>query len=227
MLSLIQDFLPSLKNHFLVQILHPEQDHRAYTFSAQERLNINICKDRLYWHTIFRVNYTSYDLRRAQDTINLKTHSDIMMVNTDWSDLQDSTSSNSTHPYRYAWVIGIFHVNVTHRADGHSRWSDQQRLEVLWVRWFELDTERHCGGWSTSRLPALTFVDDNRSGVSAFGFVDPKDVIRGVHVIPSFFSDDMLSDTTLLPSLARIHNENFKSVEDRRSLDYEIYYVNV
>ena len=150
-----------------------------------------------------------------------------MLLNTNFSGMQDGTSSNLTHPYRYARVIGIFHANIIHRADDHSHWSDQRRLEVLWVRWFELDTERHCGGWSTSRLPALTFVDDNRSGVSAFGFVDPKDVIRGVHVIPSFFSDDMLSDTTLLPSLARIHNENFKSVEDRRSLDYEIYYVNV
>jgi len=151
-----------------------------------------------------------------------------MVLNTNWSDEQDSSSSNSAHPYRYARVIGIFHVNVTHRADDHSRWSDQERFEVLWVRWFELDTERHCGGWSTSRLPALTFVeDDNRSGLSAFGFVDPKDVIRGVHVIPSFVSDDMSSDTTRLPSLARIHSENFKSVEDRRSLDYERYYVNV
>jgi hypothetical protein len=151
-----------------------------------------------------------------------------MMLNADWSDMQDSTSSNSSHPYRYARVIGIFHVNVTHRADDHSSWSDQQRFEVLWVRWFELDTERRHGGWSTSRLPALTFVeDDDRSGLSAFGFVDPKDVIRGVHIIPSFVSDDMWSDATLLPSLARIHSENLKSVEDRRSVDYAIYYVNV
>ena len=38
--------------------------------------------DHIYHHHLFRVNYTAYDVRRAQDTINPRTdHRDIIAVN--------------------------------------------------------------------------------------------------------------------------------------------------
>ena len=38
--------------------------------------------DRLYRHRIFRINYTTYDVQRAQDVINPHTsHQDIVVLN--------------------------------------------------------------------------------------------------------------------------------------------------
>jgi len=42
----------------------------------------------------------------------------------------------------------------------------------------------HFGGWKTKRLHRVGFVDGNDS--AAFGFLDPQEVIRGIHLIPAF-----------------------------------------
>lgn len=54
---------------------------------------------------MLHINFTSYNVRCNQDTINPHTNSNIMMLASDPDD---------EHPYLYAWVIGIFHVKVQH-----------------------------------------------------------------------------------------------------------------
>ena len=92
--------------------------------------------DRIYRHHLFHVNYTTYDVCRAQDTINSRTdHCDIMLL----------APLDSAHPFLYAHVLGIFHANIIYSGPGSKDYI-ARRLEILWVRWFEvrLIQYRHC-----------------------------------------------------------------------------------
>jgi hypothetical protein len=56
--------------------------------------------DTIYQHSILRINYTTYDVRRSQDMINPKTdHRDVLLLAAD--------VHGGGHEYRYARVIGI------------------------------------------------------------------------------------------------------------------------
>jgi hypothetical protein len=132
--------------------------------------------DRLYQHNILRINYTTYDVRRKQDSVNPATpHRDIMVL--------ANTDNESDHPFLYARVIGIFHVNVVYTG-GRTVDYRPRKFEFLWVRWFENDTSMPASSWSRSHLDRLCFPPMARD--DAFGFLDPADVVRGCHVIPAF-----------------------------------------
>jgi len=73
-------------------------------------------------------------------------------------------------------------------------------------------------GWKICRLPKIGFVPDHPdAGSPAFGFLDPAQVIRGVHLIPSFMEE--LTGNLLGPSSARLEHEG--------DLDWLCYYVNM
>lgn len=135
----------------------------------------------MYAHQIVRLNYTTYDVRRAQDVINPKTsHCNIMLLSKDpiTSLEEDASEEPSTkHPFLYAQVIGIYHVNVIYTGPGMVNYSPT-RFDFLWVRWYEHIPQ------GSNRLDQLTFPAMSSEG--AFGFVDPTDVLRSCHIIPSF-----------------------------------------
>jgi len=132
--------------------------------------------DRLYMHNILRINYTTYDVRRKQDTINPGTsHRDVIVM--------AETEDEGDHPYLYARVIGILHANVVYTGGTRVDYTPR-KYEVLWVRWFEHDTTAPAGSWSHSRLDRLHFPPMARD--DAFGFLDPADIVRGCHMIPAF-----------------------------------------
>lgn len=121
-----------------------------------------------------RINYTTYDVRRAQDSINPNTdHRDIMLLS--------DTPNSAAHPFCYARVLGIFHANVIYNGPGLVDYQPR-RLEFLWVRWFEV-IESH-QEQDACKLDALRFVP--MAADDAFGFVDPIDVLRSCHLIPNF-----------------------------------------
>jgi hypothetical protein len=161
-------------------------------------------QDRIYLHNVLRVNYTTYDVRRKQDTVNPNTsHSDIMVL--------ADNNDDSDHPFLYARVIGIFHVNSVYvggpTVDYHPR-----KVEVLWVRWFEYDVDAPTGSWSDCRLDRLRF--PLMAGEHSFGFLDPADVVRGCHIIPAFSTKKRYSDGRGISQCARDAN------------DWESYYLN-
>ena len=169
-------------------------------FTADQRNTISFVQNRIYRHKVLRVNYTTYDLHRAQDALNPRTHADVMV-------LAHEDDSEYPHPYWYARIIGIFHVNVRYQAR-------LRRINVLWVRWLarSMDTTSI---WATKRLPRVGFYDS--SDPSAFGFLDPESIIRGVHLIPAFTYGQT---SELLPhSIARQPSENHE--------DWEWFYVNM
>lgn len=81
-------------------------------------------------------------MHHDQDSVNLRTHPDIMML----------ASDGATHPYLYARVIGMFHVMVYRVGDDLKGKDDTEPglIHVLWVQWFDLDT-RAPGGFKACR----------------------------------------------------------------------------
>ncbi|KAG2051490.1 hypothetical protein BDR06DRAFT_1061210, partial [Suillus hirtellus] len=129
----------------------------------------------LFFVNTLQINYTSYNLQCQQDLINPHNHADIMVLSGD-------SESCSTHPYWYARVLRIFHVNVLDLRS--SRANPQKTLmEILFVRWFD-PVWQYRSGNKAARLPKFAFVPEMDN--SAFGFVDPALVICGVHLIPAF-----------------------------------------
>ncbi|KAJ3724663.1 hypothetical protein C8R42DRAFT_539343, partial [Lentinula raphanica] len=141
-------------------------DHSAVLFE----------NNRLYRHKVVRINYTTYDLRRNQDSINPRTHPHIMVLSPEGSD----------HPFTYGRVIGIFHANVRIQRVRGSRLvptAGFKHVDFLWVRWFQYDTS-FAAGWKAKRLHRIQFYDG--WDPLAFGFLDPASVVRGIHLIPAF-----------------------------------------
>jgi hypothetical protein len=158
---LFQEFIPRLKSHLLGRFLKTRFDSNETVFSESERNTVQIIGDRIYSAKIFCVNYTTYDLRCDQDSMNPCTHCNVMVISPE--------DEPNAHPFWYAWVLGVFHVNVLHtgaRSSNHSI----QHVEFLWVRWFGIEPKYRSGS-SIAQLPKIGFVPD--SDDSAFGFLDP------------------------------------------------------
>lgn len=116
-----------------------------------------------------RVLYTTYDLRRAVDIIDIKSRPNVL------APAHYSQGTEVQHPFWYAKVLGIFHSKVSFDQKPH------QRMDYLWVRWYAWETSSP-GGWSSKVLDRLTFDDRDHQ----FGFLDPAVVIRGIHLIPAW-----------------------------------------
>jgi hypothetical protein len=96
---------------------------------------------------------------------------------------ENEEENEDPHPYWYARILGIYHVNVRYIGPNRTISHEPQRMEFLFVRWFGRDpTPRP--GWKTKRLFCLGFVPGNDE--TAFGFINPAQVIRSVHLIPAF-----------------------------------------
>ncbi|KAG2052923.1 hypothetical protein BDR06DRAFT_1009062 [Suillus hirtellus] len=199
----IKNFLPKLKDHILYRLQKLDISHCDHTFTDEEHNSVIIPNNIIYSIQTMQVYYTTYDLRREHNTINPRAHADIMVV---------SGEMIPTHPYWYACVLGIYHME-TWVNDG-SR-PVKQHLEVLWVRWLA-PLCNHKSGIKNARLPKLAFVDESDADV--FGFLDPGQVVRGVHLIPAFASECGTSSLCYGQSLAHPGGE-----ED----DWEEHYVGI
>jgi len=168
-----QDFIPRLKDHLLARIRGIEYTGDEFDFTDEDRDQISIANNKMYEHSVLRINYTTYDLRREQDSLNSRTHADIMVLSHE--------TDETRHPYWYARIIRIFHVDVWDYNDASM--AKPCRMNVLFVRWFGRDPSYNFG-FSAKRLPRIGFL--RGKDPCAFGFVDPDVVIRGVHLIPGF-----------------------------------------
>ena len=173
----------------------------------RQRDSIHIIRNRIYAHKVLRINFTTYDMRRCQDSINPRNHPDIM--------LHAPTNDPSNHPYWYARVIGVFHALVSRRSHlGIGPPTPPRNVEFVWVRWFTLDTTAP-GGFETRRLHRIKFISHEDENL--FGFIDPNDIIRAVHLIGAFAFG---RTKELLPrSIARQKSE--------KDEDWKYYYVNM
>jgi hypothetical protein len=190
-----------LKDHLLARLRGLRFSGDNDPFTPEERSQVRFVHNRLYQHKTLRVNYTSYDLRRCQDSLNPRTHPNIMVLSHEDDD--------DAHPYWYARIIGIFHALVQHPDH-----LEPVSMDFLWVRWYGRHIE-HRSGWKAKHLPRIGFIDSD--GDLPFGFLDPIDVIRGCHLIPAFHYGR--TEELLAPSIARLPAENDE--------DWLFYYVNM
>jgi len=164
----------------LSRLLGYKYDGDELDFTPADRRNILITNNTIYRHKVLRVNYTTYDLRRAQDSLNprIPGHGDVMVLSP-----ENEEENKDPHPYWYARILGIYHANVRYIGSNRTVSREPQRMEFLFVRWFGREpTPRP--GWKAKRLICLGFVPGNDE--TAFGFIDPAQVIRSVHLIPAF-----------------------------------------
>ena len=140
--------------------------------------SIHIIGDRLYRHGLMCLNYTTYDVRRAQDIVKPSTsHCNIMLL----ADRSSDSDGVAHHPYVYARVLGIFHANVTYVGPDMVNYRSC-RIDFLWVRWYQYVDEG--AGWDASTMDRICFPP--MADKHTFDFVDPDDVLRGCHIIPQF-----------------------------------------
>lgn len=185
-----------------------EYDGDERQFSDSERNDLrfinNLCRVRQPRR--FQVNYTTYDVRRDQDSMRPGYNCNVMTLSREEGD--------HIHPFWYTQVLRAYHIQVLHTGP-QARNRSPQTLEVLWVRWLGVDPA-YRWGLHDARLPKVGFVPTTDD--SAFGFLDPSFVIRGCHLIPAFAqgrSDALLRHG---PSVARFGQE----VDD-----WECFYVNM
>lgn len=220
----LQNFLPQLKEHLLPRIKDVMQKGRVDQQSSEnpifiddddsipgEAKQIFFKNDRLYRHRIFRINYTTYDVRRSQDVINPHTsHRDIMVIRDDSGDSEsgESKGEDSSDKYLYARVLGVYHANVVYTGPGSLDYQPR-RMDFLWVRWFQPAIP---GGWNSRRLECIKFYPVKHK--HAFGFLDPADVIRACHIIPR-------------TAMGRLYvvNQGFSGLAKDKD-DWQYYYVN-
>ncbi|KIK32717.1 hypothetical protein CY34DRAFT_100899, partial [Suillus luteus UH-Slu-Lm8-n1] len=156
-----------------------------FEFTDEDRCQISIANNKIYEHNTLQINYTTYDLRREQDSLNPRTRADIMVLSHE--------TDEERHPYWYARIIRIFHVEVWNFADASM--TKPQQMNFLFVRWFGRDPT-YKSGFSAKRLPRIGFLKGEDP--CSFGFIDPDVIIRGIHLIPAFEhgqTDQLLADS--------------------------------
>ena len=157
----------------------PRDDARILPNESDSDMNwVLFQHDRIYPHSIFHVNYTTYDVRRSQDVVNSgSSHHNIMVL----ASASGENDANPTNEFRYARVLGIYHANVVYIGPGKLDYQPR-RVEFLWVRWYENFSAR--SGWNAQKLQQLRFPLANDS--NSYGFIDPAEVLRSCHIIPAF-----------------------------------------
>ncbi|KAJ7676829.1 hypothetical protein DFH06DRAFT_1428694 [Mycena polygramma] len=168
------NFIPKLKEHILGRLLNRDFDGDTHEeFTHEDRASIRILGNKIYSTRTLRINYTTYDVRRGQDTLNPRTSSFAMV--------RSPETERGAHPFWYCQILGIFHAKVSRVTA--TDYTDAEPMDFLWVRWMGMEPS-HRSGIKRARLPMVGFVEE--SDPYAFGFLDPAHVIRGSHLIPKF-----------------------------------------
>ena len=205
--SVPQNFLPHLRDHLLARMLGKEYNGDEDGMSPADLRRLSIEKDRMYLHKVLRVNYTTYDMRRGQDSINPRTHPNIMLL------AHEDDDEAGEHPFWYARVLSVFHVYVRLASSFLSQPDRVEKLDVLWVRWYGRDATAP-GGVETRRLHRVGFVP--HEDPYAFGFLNPACVVRASHIIPAYAHGQMRD---LLPPSVCARRR------DEGDMDYMYYYI--
>ena len=99
---------------------------------------------------------------------------------------EEGTDDHPAFPYWHARIIGIYHFMVRQKTDGEL--TPSRQMDVLFVRWFGFDSPDGQSGWRARQMHKVGFLPDTDAHGPAFGFLDPKEVIQMVHLIPDFTS---------------------------------------
>ena len=195
----------------------PESSPSAHAQNLDPCRGVLFKNNCIYKHKLLRINYTTYDVRRAQDVVNPSTpHCDIMLLADQAANDRVSEEMAPPHQFLYARVLGIYHANIIYVGSGMVDYTPQ-RFKFLWVRWFEVLNHR---GKDSDCLDQVSFLPLNHE--DAFGFVDPVDVLRGCHIIPRFAGNKRYSAQSDVGDDTQVGLS--PCAQDRQ--DWNSYYVN-
>lgn len=204
--------MPKLKKHLAERILAdaPGDQPPNADDIAKAAGSVLFKHDRIYDHKIFRINYTTYDARRAQDVINPDTpHCNIMLL----AEAAQRDVDDQSGLFLYARVLAVCHANIVYVGPGAVDYQPRQ-MYFLWVRWYE-QVDLGYTGWKNRQLDRIRFHSISGSlRDESFGFVDPSAVVRASHMIPVFRKGKRYSDGKGV------------SFCGRDSSDWNEYYVN-
>jgi hypothetical protein len=208
--ALLQDAESHLQNSSTGPATSETNPRPVFSFSVDGSATdfVFFKNDSIYHHKLLRFHYTTYDVRRGTDIVNAGTsRHNVMLLADDNAD--GLTGSSNSHPFLYARVLGAYHANVLYTGPGMQN-HEAQRFDFLWVRWYEL-VNPASSGWSSSKLDAVHFPPMHQA--NSFGFVDPKDILRGCHIIPAFAKGKRHTNGVGVSRCAKDHH------------DYRLYYI--
>jgi hypothetical protein len=206
-----------LNDHLVARLRGVDYSCDDPLFGPSDYAKVMVRKERMYFHQTLRIHYTRYDVRRGEDTIKpfLKIENCAVTPENGRSCfvmLAAGDRDSEHHPFWYAQVLAVFHVEAMERSsEGAARW---RRLNVCWVRWMGVVPDFRSGA-SSKRMDQVGFVESGNDERATFGFISPADIIRAVHLIPSFKDEEC---DEYLPA------ESIVSRKDR--LIWESYWVN-
>ncbi|EJD00563.1 uncharacterized protein FOMMEDRAFT_91376, partial [Fomitiporia mediterranea MF3/22] len=120
------NFLPSLCKHLLGHILSRQEDK---AFTIDKLYSLCIKNDKLFCLKVLHINYTTYNVRRAQDSLNPQMYADIMLL-----------LDNTKHPYIYTRIIRLFHTEVSYIGPGaNPNFQNFNWLNFAWVHWMKVN----------------------------------------------------------------------------------------
>lgn len=173
--TIIKDFVKKLKNYILRWTSWLHESITSYDhFTDEDRCHVKVVSNTLYRHKTLQLTYTTYDMHEDQDKLNQRRYQDVMVL-----------SDDEDHPYLYGRVLDVFHAKVTNGAPNTIL--DEEaigKLPVVWIRWFKLDRPQGLPGFNSLRYPSVSFYKSEEP--DAFGFIHPDEIVRAVHLIPSF-----------------------------------------
>jgi hypothetical protein len=152
----------------------------------------------MYKHEAIHINFTTYDMCCKQDSINIHSHPYVMTLAH-----ENEEDKNNWHPYWYAKVLRIFHVNIR-LSDS----SETEKMDFLWVHWFGQDPD-YRGGLEAHHLHHVGLMDPRDP--SSYSFLNPSNMLRAVHLIPAFLTGRLASDPEA----------------DEDNMDWEFYYMSM
>jgi hypothetical protein len=108
-------------------------------------------------------------------------------------------TDNDSHPYWFARILGIYHVNVIYTGPGMLDYIPR-RLDFLLVRWFQFEMSKPFS-WADCKLDRISFPP--LANDDAIGFLAPEDVLRGCHIMPAFATGPVHTDKISLSECVR------------------------
>ncbi|KAF6741116.1 hypothetical protein DFP72DRAFT_834947 [Ephemerocybe angulata] len=217
-----ENFQTKLKTHLLFRFQGCRYDGDETGVTDEDLRKVVIIDNAIFRHKVLRINYTTYDQRREQDSLNPRTHADILLLAPD--------QSRDAHPYWYAHIVAVCHARVVYHG-GETFGAQPEDIDFLLIRWYGRATtpttsgptssrasgSRLPAGWASKSMHRVGFVDEKKDNSPAFGFLDPKLIIRGLHLIPDF--KRKRSNNGIPTTIAR--------PESDMNTDWNYFYVNM
>ncbi|KAH9480131.1 hypothetical protein JR316_0006728 [Psilocybe cubensis] len=118
--AVTESFVSQLEDHILSWVLGHSDGEQNVIYSDEQHAQVNILGDRVYIHKVLRINYTTYDMQREQDSINPRNHCNVMTLS------RDGDPRSFHHPYLFVdrdMFICYLGYGIGHKSTNDYTWN--------------------------------------------------------------------------------------------------------